>query len=269
MANEEQTQIFRGDDAPPEMGIAETGGPRVSRKPDGPTLDRGLHDQKNGPSTARNIHDAQDELAELRQLHDARGDAADSLAHGKDEGPNDPRHLKDGDGPSDQHHLSDSDGITDARRMDDGDGLSDARHLSDADGPSLQRHSEDGDGPSLQRHSEDGDGPSDTRQLHDHHAVVPPGGGIGTVTLNSFGDVVDDELDEEAPAAAAVIEETPPAPMNDPDLTFEAEDDATPWALAIHLEARIASLSESTLKVNEQLNGLDESIKRLAKRIGK
>ena len=59
------------------------------------------------------------------------------------------------------------------------------------------------------------------------------------------------------------------APVPDPDLTFKVEQDATPWALSIHLEARIASLTESTAKVNEQLGGLEDSIKRLAKRIGK
>ena len=57
--------------------------------------------------------------------------------------------------------------------------------------------------------------------------------------------------------------------MSDPDLTFKVDDDATPWALAIHLEERIASLGVTTTKVNHQLDRLDESIQRLAKRIGK
>ncbi len=245
MSNEEQTQIFRGDDAPPEMGIAETGGPRVSRRADAPVVDRGLHDQKNGPSDTRQLRDAQDELAELRQLHDARGEAADGTARDRQDGPIDAQHLHDADGPSDRRQFSDA------------DGLAEARHLDDADGPSIARHTDDGDGP------------SDRRQMHDHHADMPPAAATGTVTLNGFGDVVEDEHDEDALAATERVEALPSAPVSDPDLTFEAEDDATPWALAIHLEARIASLSESTLKVNEQLNGLDESIKRLAKRIGK
>jgi len=57
--------------------------------------------------------------------------------------------------------------------------------------------------------------------------------------------------------------------MSDPDLTFKVEDEATPWALSIHLEERIASLGESTAKVNRELDRFEQSIQRLAKRIAK
>jgi hypothetical protein len=53
-------------------------------------------------------------------------------------------------------------------------------------------------------------------------------------------------------------------------LTFKIEEEeAAPWALSIHLEERIASLGESTAKVNRELDRFEQSIQRLAKRIAK
>ncbi len=269
MSREEQTQIFRGDDAPPEMAIAETGGPAVSKRPKSPVDERSLKDQEHGPSDARqlhdardghaeqrHLHDAKDELADLRKLHDADGSAvarkmqdADgqviSDGHGRADGPSDMRESHDGDGESDQRAMHDADGLSDQRAMHDAQGLSDLRAMHDAEGV------------------------SDVRSMQDHYADIPPGGDSGKVTLNQFGDVVDADPDEDIALDEADAAAAQEAPVSDPDLTFTVEDDATPWALSIHLEERIANLSAVTMKVNEQLDGLDQSIQRLAKRIGK
>ncbi len=269
MANEEQTQIFRGDDMPPEMAIAETGGPTPRRRPASPSDQRSLHDQEHGPSEARHIHDSRDELADLRQLHDAGS------------GPSDARHLHDADGLSDARHLHDADGLSDVRSLHDAEGLSDTRSLHDADGVIDTAHARDADGPSdvrsLQdaeglidtRHAHDADGPSIRREMQD--ATHAPGAPQELGSHQFHGDPAVDGDDDLAPDEVAVVEPepVPEAAPSDPDLTFKVDEDATPWALSIHLEARIASLSESTAKVNEQLGGLEDSIRRLAKRIGK
>ena len=277
MSNEEQTQIFRGDDAPPEMAIAETGGPALRRRPAAPSDQRSLHDQAHGPSNARPLHDSRDELADLRQLHDAQGDAhlrkMDDAA-----GPTDARSVNDAngpselpqqhgaDGPSDQHSLRDADGPVDARHAHDADGPSELRSLQDAEGLVDTRHVQDAEGPSIQRQMQDASqapGAAPPRASHNFHDDEPPAAETDRVTLNSFGEPVAPDPADAAPEAQAQ------ATQSDPDLTFKVEEDATPWALSIHLEARIASLTESTAKVNEQLGSLEDSIKRLAKRIGK
>lgn len=245
MANEEQTQVFRGDDSPPEMAIAETGGPAPRRRPASPSDQRSLHDQAHGPSDGRHIRDSRDELADLRMLHDAGN------------GPSDARHLQDADGPSDVRSLHDAEGVIDTAHARDGEGPSDVRSLQDAEGLIDTRHVHDGDGPSIRHeihdatHAPGAPQALDSHHFHGHEAADD----VGAMTAD---EVVDDEP-EVAPE---------PAP-SDPDLTFRVDEDATPWALSIHLEARIASLSESTAKVNEQLGGLEDSIRRLAKRIGK
>ena len=99
-------------------------------------------------------------------------------------------------------------------------------------------------------------------------ALPGEGGGKAEVKLNFNDDEPEPEPVAAAPAPAKPVVE-PPSPQDDADLTFKVERDATPWALSIHLEARIASLTVSTAKVNEQLGGLEDSIRRLAKRIGK
>ena len=141
--------------------------------------------------------------------------------------------------------------------MDDAEGLSDRREMNDADGLSEQRRMEDADGL------------SELRQLHDHKAALPgEGGGKAEVKLNFNDDEPEPEPVAAAPAPAKPVVE-PPSPQDDADLTFKVERDATPWALSIHLEERIARLGLTTAKVNEQLDALEASTKRLAKRVGK
>jgi hypothetical protein len=123
----------------------------------------------------------------------------------------------------------------------------------------------DAQGPSTMRAMQDAEGVSDLRQVNNFHAAFSQDSETAEVTLHSFGEGVDpdpEELAADGPEGAAVAADdaAPPAKI---------VDDAVPWALSLHLEARIANLSKSTVKVNEQLDGLDESIKRLTKRIGK
>lgn len=233
--SQEKTQIFRGDEAP-EMGIAETGEAAPERRSSGPVDQRALADSKEAPQgERREMRDAQGE-AELRRMDDAAG------------------------GQSDQRRMDDAaEGLAEQRRMEDAEGLSDRREMNDADGLSEQRRMDDADGL------------SELRQLHDHKAALPgEGGGKPEVKLN-FND--DEPEPEPEPVAAAPAPAKPavepPSPQDDADLTFKVERDATPWALSIHLEERIASLGLTTAKVNEQLDALEASTKRLAKRVGK
>ena len=74
----------------------------------------------------------------------------------------------------------------------------------------------------------------------------------------------------EAPAMpASAVAGAAASAVSDPDLTFRDAQNATPWALSIHLQERIASLGVSTARVGHQLDALEESIKRLGKRIKK
>jgi hypothetical protein len=110
---------------------------------------------------------------------------------------------------------------------------------------------------------QDAQGLSDMREMHDQQGLH----GRGTI-----GDVALEGEDAEHDAAADALADQTEAEaevMSDPDLTFKVEEEATPWALSIHLEERIASLGESTAKVNRQLDRFEESIQRLAKRIAK
>jgi hypothetical protein len=147
--------------------------------------------------------------------------------------------------------MSDADGLSDMRQMHDADGLSDARHLQDADGLSDQRRMEDAQGL------------SDMREMHDQQGLQT-GRRIGDAGLEGDEDGLELGAADAAEAADAQVEV-----MSDPDLTFKVDDDATPWALSIHLEERIASLGESTAKVNRELDRFEQSIQRLAKRIAK
>jgi len=109
----------------------------------------------------------------------------------------------------------------------------------------------------------DAQGLSDMREMYDQQGLH----GRGTI-----GDVALEGEDAEHDAAADALADQTEAEaevMSDPDLTFKVEEEATPWALSIHLEERIASLGESTAKVNRQLDRFEESIQRLAKRIAK
>jgi hypothetical protein len=248
--SEEKTQIFRGDE-PPEMAIADTTEVKRARSKKGPSDQRAVQDQKDGETFSRGIHDAHDGHAEQRSMHDGDGLADLRQLHGKDVGEG-ATALRDGDGPSDMRQLHDADGLTDARHTHDGDGESDLRQMHDADGLSDQRRMQDAQGL------------SDMREMHDQHGLHV-GGTIGDTGL--AGDEAGHELGaaettEQSEAGAEVV--------SDPDLTFKIEEEeAAPWALSIHLEERIASLGESTAKVNRELDRFEQSIQRLAKRIAK
>jgi hypothetical protein len=248
--SEEKTQIFRGDE-PPEMAIADTTETKRVRARKGPSDQRAVQDQKDGETFSRGIHDARDGHAEQRSMHDGDGLADLRQLHGKDVGEG-ATALRDGDGPSDMRQLHDADGLTDARHSHDGDGESDLRQMHDADGLSDQRRMQDAQGL------------SDMREMHDQHGLHV-GGTIGDTGL--AGDEAGHELGaaettEQSEAGAEVV--------SDPDLTFKIEEEeAAPWALSIHLEERIASLGESTAKVNRELDRFEQSIQRLAKRIAK
>jgi hypothetical protein len=248
--SEEKTQIFRGDE-PPEMAIADTTEVKRARTRKGPSDQRAVQDQKDGETFSRGIHDARDGHTEQRSMHDGDGLADLRQLHGKDVGEG-ATALRDGDGPSDMRQLHDADGLTDARHSHDGDGESDLRQMHDADGLSDQRRMQDAQGL------------SDMREMHDQHGLHV-GGTIGDTGL--AGDEAGHELGaaettEQSEAGAEVV--------SDPDLTFKIEEEeAAPWALSIHLEERIASLGESTAKVNRELDRFEQSIQRLAKRIAK
>lgn len=227
--SEEKTQIFRGDEAP-EMAIAETGEP-VRAKTVGAHSDvRSLQDRNDGPTQSHAIADATDGMADQRRMDDA-----DGLAE--------LRQLHDAEGLSDLRQMQDAEGLSELRQMQDADGLSDQRQIQDA----IQAFN----APALN----DGGGPSERRELHDSTAALPAAAGDATNQAASHA--------TPQPGTAAAT-----AP-SDPDLTFKVEEDATPWALSIHLEERIAKLGATNAKVNEQLNGLEDSMRRLAKRIGR
>ncbi len=128
--------------------------------------------------------------------------------------------------------------------------------------------------------SEGRSGPSDSRHLRDTVAAKP-GANFQPDDEPLPPATMRDEQSSGAAAPApaqvgAVRADEPPVPaagpaaggISDPDLTFKPHD-ATPWALSIHLQERIASLGVSTARVGNQLDALEESIKRLGKRIKK
>ena len=258
---EEKTQIFRGDE-PPEEAIADTS-EVVRRKPlSAPVDQRGIRDQKDGESFDRSIRDASGGPGDQRRMEDADGLSELRQLHGKDGREGGPT-LRDSDGPSDLRQLQDADHDLEGTRLRSGDGPSDARRMEDADGLSDQRAMQDADGLSDLRAMKDAEGLSDLRQMNDQHALIPEGA-VGDENLGAEGDSAAAQH-----ATGDAEDEALPDVMSDPDLTFVVEEEAAPWALSIHLEERIASLGVSTKKVNQQLDRLDESIQRLAKRIAR
>lgn len=260
--SEEKTQIFRGDE-PPEEAIADTSEIVRKRPLSAPVDQRGIRDQKDGESFDRSIRDASGGPGDQRRMEDADGLSELRQLHGKDGREGGPV-LRDGDGPSDLRQLHDADHDIDGNRLRNGDGPSDQRAMQDADGLSDLRAMKDAEGLSDLRAIKDAEGLSDLRQMSDQQGLMPDGV-IGDENLNAAGDTAAEQDvtgDEEG--------ETDPEVMSDPDLTFKVEEEeAAPWALSIHLEERIASLGVSTKKVNRQLDKLDESIQRLAKRIAR
>lgn len=272
--SQERTQIFRGDDAP-EMGIAETADVTPARRSQSPVDQRALSDNKDGPQgERREMRDAERGAVEQRQVNDADDGAIEQRrADDAQDGAIEQRRADDAqDGPVEQRRADDAqEGPAEQRRTDDADAGPSVEHrMDDAQGPSDMREMRDAEGVSEQRALNDADGLSELRQLHDHKAALPAElGGKPEVQLN-FND---DEEPEPAPEPVAVAPVKPafdpPSPKDDADLTFKVERDATPWALSIHLEERIASLGLTTAKVNEQLDALEASTRRLAKRVGK
>lgn len=258
--SQERTQIFRGDDAP-EMGIAETADVTPARRPQSPVDQRALSDSKDAPQgERREMRDAEHGEVEQRQVNDAQ------------DGPVEQRRADDAqDGPVEQRRADDAQkGPAEQRRADDAaSGPSVQHRMDDAQGPSDTREMRDAEGVSEQRALNDADGLSELRQLHDHKAALPDAlAGKAEVTLNFNDDEPEPIAAPPAPAPVKPVVE-PPSPKDDADLTFKVERDATPWALSIHLEERIASLGLTTAKVNEQLDALEASTKRLGKRVGK
>ncbi len=201
-------------------------------------------------------------------------DTGDATPARRPSAPVDQRALSDSkDAPQgERREMHDAKGEAEVRRMDDAaEGHAEQRRMDDAgEGPVERRAMADADGVSEQRKMDDADGLSELRQLHDHKAALPgEGAGKAEVKLNFNDDEPEPAPEAAAPAPAKAAPVPQPSPQDDADLTFKVERDATPWALSIHLEERIASLGLTTAKVNEQLDALEASTKRLAKRVGK
>ncbi len=146
--------------------------------------------------------------------------------------------------------------IVPAHGSDNRGGPADARRLQEPvvarPGANFQPDAESLPPAAAQR--DERDGLAELRQREDVPASVPAATGAPSGMA--------------APAAQPETAAAATGGISDPDLTFQA-DDATPWALSIHLQERIASLGVSTARVGHQLDALEESIKRLGKRIKK
>jgi hypothetical protein len=118
---------------------------------------------------------------------------------------------------------------------------------------------EDADGPSDPRAMLDAEGPADTREMQDHHAMIPP----GTELTGEFAKT-QEEIEAEAAEAAKEAEQSA---YVESILNAKAPEEATPWALSVHLEQRIQKLQDEKSKVNAQLDSLEVSSKKLEKRL--
>jgi hypothetical protein len=143
--------------------------------------------------------------------------------------------------------------------MEDAEGPSDPRALLDADGPADARAMEDAEGPSDPRAMLDAEGQADTREMQDHHAMIPP----GTELTGEFAKT-QEEIEAEAAEAAKKAEQSA---YVESILNAKAPEEATPWALSVHLEQRIQKLQDEKSKVNAQLDSLEVSSKKLEKRL--
>lgn len=117
-------------------------------------------------------------------------------------------------------------------------------------------------------------GDQETRQLHDSIA-------FGTAGQQALGEVVigqhvpealadnpigsGNEADTDAEALAAKAAAEAPATLVMPEI--KKEEEAVPWAISIDLEQRIQRLSSATAAVNRELDALEASSKKLAKRM--
>jgi hypothetical protein len=102
-------------------------------------------------------------------------------------------------------------------------------------------------------------GDQETRQLHDSIAF----GTAGQQALGEIGSGNEADTDAEALAAKAAAEA--PATLVMPEI--KKEEEAVPWAISIDLEQRIQRLSSATAAVNRELDALEASSKKLAKRM--
>ena len=95
--------------------------------------------------------------------------------------------------------------------------------------------------------------------LQDHHAMIPPGAELtGELAKNQ------EQIDAEAAEAAKEAEKSA---YVESILNAKAPEEATPWALSVHLEERIQKLQDDKSKVNAQLDSLEVSSKKLEKRL--
>lgn len=191
----------------------------------------------------------------VKRAKPASGPSDQRAVTDQEHGPSDVRALHDASGTAEQHALHDGEGAADVRQMSDGSGPSDQREMHDGEGPVLHHESNDAQGPLLHHASQDAEGPSQQRQLTDHIVALP----------DELGEA-EAELAADAPPAAPWID---PAVLAAQELDLKEEDYTTPWALSIHLEERIKNLSTMTAKVSAQLEGLEDAVNKLSKRIGK
>ena len=95
--------------------------------------------------------------------------------------------------------------------------------------------------------------------MEDHHAMIPPGAEL-------TGEVAKSQEQIEA-EAAEITKKAEQSAYVESILNAKAPDEATPWALSVHLEQRIQKLQDEKSKVNAQLDSLEVSSKKLEKRL--
>lgn len=256
--SEERNQVFRGD-VDPEYGFAEpTAESRQQPSAPAPEQDRALQETTDRATAAavpddlrhhelfRHHTDASEGPSNRRELRDTS-----AAGHSGDVGQQEvfaPASLDAGsrDGPGISRQLFDAAGAAlDARSL-----LDSAVQVAPRDGATQH-------------------GPSDPRQLRDSHGAVAPG--TAPPADVPLGSAAAPGANPEAVAATVAATNTGPAApadgVSDPDLNFTDRESMTPWALSIHLQERIAGLGETTARVNQQLEALEASTKRLGKRI--
>ena len=121
---------------------------------------------------------------------------------------------------------------------------------------------EDAEGPSDPRALLDAEGPEDARKLADYRALIPPGSELSG-EFSATNSSTDAEVVDEATAAKLAEQSKYVESL----LNTKAPEEATPWALSVHLEERIQKLQNEKTKVNVQLDNLEASSKQLEKRL--
>lgn len=117
------------------------------------------------------------------------------------------------------------------------------------------------------------EGDHQTRQLHDKFAVGIAGKqALADVTIGQHAPealadnpISNDKADGDTDPLAAEAAADTPAKLVIP--AIKKEEEAVPWAIAINLEQRIERLSSATAAANLELDALEASSKKLAKRI--